>query len=99
MSLNRDTIVAVLLLLFCGVMFWATTQIRDPGFEQMGAEVWPRLVLVLLSGLSLVYLVQSLRMGGDEAGSQAAQAKAAGSWWSRYQNAISTETARYVQTG
>ena len=88
MSLNRDTIVAVLLLLFCGVMFWATTQIRDPGFEQMGAEVWPRLVLILLSGLSLVYLVQSLRTGGDEAGSQAAQARAAGSWWSRYQNAI-----------
>lgn len=84
MTLNRDTIVAIFLLVFCAVMFWATTEIRDPGFEQMGAEVWPRIVLVLLSGLSLAYLVQSLRMehapsGGDEEGA---------SWFARYQNPI-----------
>lgn len=84
MILNRDTIVAIFLLMFCAVMFWATTEIRDPGFEQMGAEVWPRLVLTLLSGLSLVYLVQSLRLEKVPA---AADEGGAG-WLSRYQNPI-----------
>ena len=88
MSLNRDSIVAVLLLLFCGVMFWSTTHIRDPGFEQMGAEVWPRIVLALLSILSLVYLIQSLRSNEVQAATPSAPGEAAAGWWTRYQNPI-----------
>lgn len=83
-SLNRETIVAILLLLFCGVLFWATTQIRDPGFEQMGAEVWPRIVLVFLSVMSLIYLAQSLRSetADEDPGAEFS------SWLARYQNPI-----------
>jgi hypothetical protein len=88
MSLNRDSIVAVLLLLFCGVMFWSTTHIRDPGFEQMGAEVWPRIILALLSVLSLIYLIQSLRSGEVQASTSSAPGEAVAGWWGRYQNAI-----------
>jgi hypothetical protein len=88
MSLNRDAILAVLLLLFCGVMFWATTQIRDPGFEQMGAEVWPRIVLVLLSGLSLVYLAQSVSGGVGGTAEGVGEEAPRASWFARYQNPI-----------
>lgn len=81
-NLNRDTIVAIVLLLFCGVMFWATTLIRDPGFEQMGADVWPRIVLLFVSVLSLIFLVQSLRPEPRES-----LAEHDGSTWlARYQN-------------
>ena len=31
-TLSRDTIVSILLLLFCGFLIWAGTQIRDPLF-------------------------------------------------------------------
>ena len=88
MSLNRDTIVAVLLLLFCGVMFWSTTHIRDPGFEQMGAEVWPRIILALLGILALVYLIQSLRSSEVQAATPSTPGEAAAGWWARYQNPI-----------
>jgi hypothetical protein len=86
MTLNRDTIVAVFLLLLCGVLFWATTQIRDPGFDQMGADVWPRIMLVLLAGLSLAYLVQSL--GAGATGSADDDTSAGPGWWARYQNPL-----------
>lgn len=59
-KLNRDTITAILLLLLCGVMFWQTFHIREVPFSQVGSEVWPRFVLVLLTLLCLVYLFRSI---------------------------------------
>lgn len=58
--LNRDAITAILLLVLCGVLFWQTFYIREVPFSQVGAEVWPRVVLVLLTILSLIYLFKSL---------------------------------------
>jgi putative tricarboxylic transport membrane protein len=88
MTVNRDTIVAILLLVFCAVMLWASTAIRDPGFEQMGAEVWPRIILVLLSGLSLVYLVQSRHSDGATGDAPSAGGEDGAGWFARYQNPI-----------
>ena len=48
-ALNRDTFVAICLLVICGVFFKATYDIKDLGFESMGAEVWPRVILVFLT--------------------------------------------------
>ncbi len=90
--LNRDAIIAIILLMFCGTMFWATTQIRDPGFEQMSATVWPRIVLIVLTALSALYLFQSLKTAAlardDAAPSGAAENGAKASWLERYQNPI-----------
>ena len=58
--INRDSVTAVLLLLLCGIFFWQTFNIREVPFSEMGSEVWPRFVLILLSALSVVYLLQSL---------------------------------------
>lgn len=63
--LNRDVYVAVALLVFCGVMFWASFDIREPDYGVLPPTAWPRVVLILLSVLSLIYLVQSLRRGPD----------------------------------
>ncbi len=59
-GLNRDAITAILLLVLCGVFFWQTFNIREVPFSQVGAEVWPRVVLVLLTILNLVYLFKSV---------------------------------------
>ncbi|MBI4183932.1 MAG: tripartite tricarboxylate transporter TctB family protein [Proteobacteria bacterium] len=66
-SLNRDSVIAIVLLAFCGLMFWETFNI--PRFESaaIGSEVWPRLIIAALAALSLVYLLQSLRRPAEPA--------------------------------
>lgn len=58
--INRDSITAVLLLLLCGIFFEQTFHIREVPFSEMGSEVWPRFVLILLAILSVIYLLQSM---------------------------------------
>lgn len=59
-KLNRDTVIAILLLMLCGIFFWQTFYIREVPFSQVGSEVWPRVVLLLLTILSVIYLFKSL---------------------------------------
>ena len=61
--LNRDTVIAVILMLFCGVFFWASFDIREPDYGVLPPSAWPRVILGLLALLSVIYLVQSLRHG------------------------------------
>ncbi len=56
-----DTLVAIFLVLFCGVFVTASFSIRETSYASLGAEVWPRVVLIFLTLLSMGYLVQSLR--------------------------------------
>jgi hypothetical protein len=64
--LNRDTYVAIVLLLACGVLFWASLDIRQPDYGTLPPSTWPRIILAVLSLLSLIYLFQSLRAGPEE---------------------------------
>ncbi len=64
--LNRDAVIAIVLLVFCGVFFWASFDIRQPDYGVLMPSTWPRVVLGVLSFLSVIYLVQSLRRGADE---------------------------------
>jgi putative tricarboxylic transport membrane protein len=64
--LNRDTWVAIFLLLFTGFMFWASFDIREPDYGVLPPSAWPRIILVAFGILSLIYLVQSLRYGPDK---------------------------------
>ena len=59
--LNQDTIVAMVLLVFCGVCFWASFDIRQPDYGVLLPSTWPRVILGVLSLLSFTYLVQSIR--------------------------------------
>lgn len=58
--LNRDTVTAVVLLLFCGLLFRQTFFVRKVPFSIMGSEVWPRFILVVLFLLLVIYLFRSL---------------------------------------
>ncbi|MEE8084642.1 MAG: tripartite tricarboxylate transporter TctB family protein [Alphaproteobacteria bacterium] len=61
--LNRDAVIAIVLLMACGILFWSTFSIRVPDYGQLRPSTWPRVVLGVLTLLSAIYLVQSLRHG------------------------------------
>ena len=57
--LNRDTIIALLLLIVCGVFFYDTIGIKSFA-NQMSPALWPRMILTVLTVLVLIYLGQSV---------------------------------------
>ncbi len=81
-TINRDTVVAVFLLLMCGVFYGASFQIEQTSYGTIGADVWPRLILGVLFVLSAVYLFQSVRKGPGKTVTHEA------GFLSRYRNAI-----------
>jgi putative tricarboxylic transport membrane protein len=62
-ALNRDSIVATVLLIAGGVLFWDTFQWRRTPYATMASSVWPRFVLIIFFALCAVYLVRSLVKG------------------------------------
>lgn len=62
---NRDTVVAIVLLVICGVFWQQSFAIREPDYAQMSPAAWPRAVLAVLTLLCIVYLLQSVRQGPD----------------------------------
>lgn len=87
---NRDVVVALLLLLFCGVFLWESFNIQLTDYGQMDSTVWPRMILGALVVASLIYLWQALR-GEVEAGAEEVEADAGGGltgWLHRYRNAL-----------
>lgn len=82
--LNTDTVCAIVILVAGGVFFWATFQIPKTDYASLGAEVWPRVILVLLFLLTFAYLFQSLKQGPDET----TEAGGVMAWIGRYRNAL-----------
>ena len=71
MKINKDTIVSIFLLIFCGIMINSSYHIEDPGYQGMKASYWPRIILWLLSIMSFVMLVKSFanKVDSNKAGS------------------------------
>ncbi|MEM6933905.1 MAG: tripartite tricarboxylate transporter TctB family protein [Pseudomonadota bacterium] len=67
MTLNRDTFVAIGLLIICGGLMVASFDIREPDYGQLSPAAWPRAIIVAITVLSAIYLIHSLR--ADPAGS------------------------------
>ena len=93
--MNRDVVVALVLLLLCGTFFWESFNIQLTDYGQMDSTVWPRLILGALTLACLVYLWQSLSAGAATEGTeaQATEGKAAAEggvagWLQRYRNAF-----------
>ncbi|MEM7177687.1 MAG: tripartite tricarboxylate transporter TctB family protein [Pseudomonadota bacterium] len=86
MTLNRDTIVAIVLLLICGGLMAASFQIREPDYGQLSPAAWPRAIVVAMTLLSAIYLVQSLRAGPDQETDEGT--KTWGEFFAHWQNVI-----------
>jgi hypothetical protein len=64
--LNRDAVIAIVLLMACGILFWSTFSIRAPNYGQLKPSTWPRVILSVVAILNVIYLIQSLREGPAE---------------------------------
>ncbi len=58
--LNQDTIIALCLLLISGALMVASFDIREPDYGQLSPATWPRVIVIALAVLSLIYLLQSM---------------------------------------
>ncbi len=61
--LSQDTVIAIFLLLASGALMIASFDIREPDYGQLSPAAWPRAIVAALGFLSLLYLLQSLRVG------------------------------------
>ncbi len=82
-GLNRDTLIAIFLLIVCGVFFYNTIGIKAFP-EQMSPALWPRLILSVLTVLVLIYLFQSIMAAQPERVSRGGFI----GWLKYYQNPI-----------
>lgn len=64
-------LVAVFLIGLSGLLFLQTLQVRNFPGTRFGAEVWPRIVIICMAGLSIVLLVQALRAPGARLSAEA----------------------------
>ena len=82
--INRDPIVAVALL-FIWAGFWtASYDIKPPTFGQMAPSLWPRMILIALIFMTLLYLGQSIL----KPMTQGERRGGIGGWLRYYQNPI-----------
>ncbi len=83
--LNRDTVIALFLMIMWSVFLWASFDIRQIDYGTMGADVWPRGIVLLLFILTAIYLFQSLRAGADETPDEPFTIKG---WFVKYRNPL-----------
>lgn len=58
--LNRDTIIAIGLLLASGALMVASFDIKEPDYGQLSPAAWPRVIVAALGVLSFIYLLQAV---------------------------------------
>jgi putative tricarboxylic transport membrane protein len=61
--LNQDAVIAIVLLLISGVLFWSTFSIRTPDYGVLAPSTWPRIIIIVLAILSVIYLISSIKEG------------------------------------
>ena len=66
MALNRDSIAALCLIMASGGLMLASFEIREPDYGVLSPAAWPRFIIVILGVLSVMYLLQSLRLPAAE---------------------------------
>ena len=60
MPLNRDTIASLCLIMASGGLMLASFEIREPDYGVLSPAAWPRLIIVIMGALSVIYFIQSV---------------------------------------
>ena len=84
--LNRDVVAALFLVALTCTFFAASFTIRVTTYGTVGSYVWPRVILIALGALSVLYLINSLRgiYNDDTARPHGGPI----AWFVRYRNAL-----------
>ena len=83
-SLNKDSVIALVLIATTAIFFWETFNIPQFDYASIGSEIWPRIILVPLFVLCAIYLFQSLRQKPTEKAGR----RGLGAFVAQYQNPI-----------
>ena len=84
--IDRDVVIAVVLVVFTAVFYGATYGIRKTTYGTIGSEVWPRAILIALGTLCLIYLINSCRARHETQGERGGGGLRG--WFSTYRNAL-----------
>ena len=60
MAFNRDSIIALILIMASGGLMLASFEIREPDYGVLSPAAWPRLIIVILGILGVLYFIQSV---------------------------------------
>ena len=84
--INRDVVIAVVLVAFTAVFYGASYSIRKTTYGTVGSEVWPRAILIGLGVLCIIYLVNAWRDRHETRGAPGGGGLTG--WFSTYRNAL-----------
>ena len=59
LSMSKNTIAALCLIMACGGLMLASLDIREPDYGVLSPAVWPRLIIVIMGALSVIFFIQS----------------------------------------
>ena len=59
LSMSKDTIAALCLIMACGGLMLASLDIREPDYGVLSPAAWPRLIIVIMGVLSVIFFLQS----------------------------------------
>ena len=57
--MSKDTIAALCLIMACGGLMLASLDIREPDYGVLSPAAWPRLIIVIMGVLSVIFFLQS----------------------------------------
>lgn len=78
--MKREVLLGAATILFCAALFYEAALIPDYGFAQVGADVWPKIILGVVSVLALLQMVQGFYRPQATPASQAGQRNPRESW-------------------
>ncbi|UJF17901.1 tripartite tricarboxylate transporter TctB family protein [Vibrio sp. SS-MA-C1-2] len=64
--INRDSVVGLILLMGCGLFINALGSIERTNYGTITSDVWPTIILSLLTILCVIYFVTSLKSENEE---------------------------------
>lgn len=68
--MKREAFLGAATLLLCAVLYHQTTLIADYGFAQVGADVWPKMIVGAIAALALLQTALGLYRPRSRAGSE-----------------------------
>ena len=74
-SMSKDTIAALCLIMACGGLMLASLDIREPDYGVLSPAAWPRLIIVIIGVLSVIFFLQSAFGNSQNANAKIASAK------------------------